>query len=1645
MKFELIFHRLGLATISLFCFFSLSGQDIYNEAGEYTYTIPSNITQIKVECWGAGGGGSSVNWNYHAGNGGGGGAYSSSIITVTSGNTYLFTVGEGGNANTDGGDSYFNSTQVVAAGGSGADFNNAGTGGTVANSTGNLSRYAGGDGANGAEYSYYGGGGGGSAGRTGAGGSAAQYSGGTGAGAYGGNGGDGSAFYDRPYSWAYSVSTDGSSAGGGGGGAYRANNQDATGSNGADGQVIITLPSSVVLSSPNQIEDDNVAQGTSDYPICSFQADISISSPTLNSLTFITSGTYVESDISSYKLWYSTSNDFSTATQIGNDINTNLGTGTHNFTSISEILPSENINYFWITIDVEEATVGNTISVNAISADDIYFDLASVTGEVTTAGTQTFILSSKITLSSDDPAVPDAILEQGTNDNIIYSFSTAISNLSTSLDSISFTTTGTYDDDDFSRFKLYYGTTNDFSTAIQTGSNLITDLGTGSHTITSIDLNCGPDTTYYFWITANVSEDPVNGHYLIVSAITTNNLFFSSGVKSGSTYNGGQQTLSVVNGVIITTSHPAVSATSLSQGDIEEPFYKFKAIISGDNVVFNSVTFTTAGAYVAADVDKFQLWFNDVNSKVSATQIGNDITTGLGTGTHTFNNINENLDNGETYYFWITVDITEDATAGNTLYIEALAAANMDFEKTTGPGWDRNVTPTVSTYDGGLQTIEEKVDTDGDGVTDDDDYDDDNDGIPDYDENEHCNTETEELFPNSGFEDGNTGFSSGYEYTEDDLTATDELYDEGLYGVVVDPSFLHGAFNPLTETQGEHGNIMVVNGAPSTELIVWSSGTITVSPYTYYTLSVDLVSVTTANYAQLIFNVNEENIGEQFNADVSGTWVSAQTTWYSGTNTQATFEIVNLNLIESGNDFALDNISCTYRLDCDTDDDGIPDRMDLDSDNDGIYDIIEAGGDNYDNGSGQLSSSTDIDNDGLMDVIDNVNAGNANEVYNGTALDNSDTDADGTPNSSDLDSDGDLCSDVNEAFGDYDADGDSILGSSPIEVDDFGVVQNEGGYSTPNDNDNNNTFDFEQAVPIINTQPENLSLCIESSGQTATFTVNADNNGGTFQWFVSEDNGDSWSQLNNGGDYSGTTTDELSLDIAQGDDTYDSNLYCLALYNNAYYCSPLFSDTVTLLTFTSTPAQPGEISGYDTVCQNLEGLVYSIASLAETEYYTWTVPTNWEITNGEDSTNMTVTSSSNGGNITVTATNICGTSNAQTMAVIVEEPTPSFIIPTYDSTVCQSAEITYITESGKSNYDWEISDGYGDYSLVSGGGSTDNYVTLKWTATGSKKVTVNYNDNGCTGTAVTRTVTVIANAIVLSQPQTPDTMCAGTGSATLSLTTSGTVSGYQWQVSTDGGTTWSNLINASPYSGVTTTTLTITSPSAALDSALYRCLIAGNCGNLTSNTVVLTVNATAIDSQSTAGQTICKGDTFSSIYITGVGKNLSYQWYSNTIASTTGGTSLGSDYGAQTDTLSPPSSTTGTRYYYCVVSGDCGDVSSNVSGAFIVNDLPEISLSVSSDTISFGSYADLSASGGTSYSWTSNPDSIVSDLNSTTIYNPRYTPGSNPTNIPPFITTYFKVNVTDGNNCSAVDSIDVTLFRKPETGAEYHIKNTWSR
>jgi hypothetical protein len=89
-----------------------------------------------------------------------------------------------------------------------------------------------------------------------------------------------------------------------------------------------------------------------------------------------------------------------------------------------------------------------------------------------------------------------------------------------------------------------------------------------------------------------------------------------------------------------------------------------------------------------------------------------------------------------------------------------------------------------------------------------------------------------------------------------------------------------------------------------------------------------------------------------------------------------------------------------------------------------------------------------------------------------------------------------------------------------------------------------------------------------------------------------------------------------------------------------------------------------------------------------------------------------------------------------------------------------------------------------------------------------------------------------------------DASVIGCSSTTTTLSLSGEGSGtlaYQWQVSSNGGIGWGNVLNSGRYSGAQTNQLIITNNSMTISGNHYRLRVTNECGTAYSNATVLTI------------------------------------------------------------------------------------------------------------------------------------------------------------------------------------------------------------
>ncbi len=161
------------------------------------------------------------------------------------------------------------------------------------------------------------------------------------------------------------------------------------------------------------------------------------------------------------------------------------------------------------------------------------------------------------------------------------------------------------------------------------------------------------------------------------------------------------------------------------------------------------------------------------------------------------------------------------------------------------------------------------------------------------------------------------------------------------------------------------------------------------------------------------------------------------------------------------------------------------------------------------------------------------------------------------------------------------------------------------------------------------------------------------------------------------------------------------------------------------------------------------------------------------------------------------------------------------------------------------------------------GTSTANPTTTPLTVTTSGTYYVRTYNGSCwsTNSLASAAITINAAQSITTQPtnQTINEPATATFSVVASNAT-----GYQWQISTDGGSSWSDI------SGATASSYTTGATTTAMNGYQYHCIVSGTapCTALTSNAGILTVNAPSafcIDEGFNAGTTAPAGWSFTSI------------------------------------------------------------------------------------------------------------------------------------------------------------------------------------
>ena len=378
----------------------------------------------------------------------------------------------------------------------------------------------------------------------------------------------------------------------------------------------------------------------------------------------------------------------------------------------------------------------------------------------------------------------------------------------------------------------------------------------------------------------------------------------------------------------------------------------------------------------------------------------------------------------------------------------------------------------------------------------------------------------------------------------------------------------------------------------------------------------------------------------------------------------------------------------------------------------------------------------------------------------------------------------------------------------------------------------------------ITTQPTNAGSCV---GGTATFTIAAQGTGLVYQWQINTGSG--WSNLSNDATYNGVTT--ATMTVSNVNAGMAGHQFRCVLSNTCTVSLTSDAGSLSIGTASSITSQPQPVTGCDGGTAS-----FVLGATGSGNIYQWQLntPSGWvNITNGgvySGATTATLTLTNitmvlNGYEFRCLLSNAgCPSVTASSAAILTVQALPSITGQPVSSTVCLGSGTSYsVTAQGTAlTYQWQSNNGTGWTNLSNGAvytGATGLTLTISNTTLAMNGTQFRCVVNGVCPPALisdAATLTVHAPATVSASP-TDQEVCSGSA---VTFTVSGTsvpTLNYQWQVSTNGGASWTDI------SGANAASYTISNVPMSATASRYRCLLSNaTCpAQVASTAAVLTV------------------------------------------------------------------------------------------------------------------------------------------------------------------------------------------------------------
>jgi hypothetical protein len=480
------------------------------------------------------------------------------------------------------------------------------------------------------------------------------------------------------------------------------------------------------------------------------------------------------------------------------------------------------------------------------------------------------------------------------------------------------------------------------------------------------------------------------------------------------------------------------------------------------------------------------------------------------------------------------------------------------------------------------------------------------------------------------------------------------------------------------------------------------------------------------------------------------------------------------------------------------------------------------------------------------------------------------------------------------------------------------------------------------AGPVITTNPVNSAVFTPASG---TFTAAATGSPTpTVQWQVSTDGGATFN------DIAGATSTTLSIIGFPGEDGYRYR----AVFTNSSGSATTTAATLTVFFAPGVTTNPVNQS----VAANTSVSFTAAASGNTPPAVQWQQSTDGGATfaniAGATSTTLSFTAAGgdNGNQYHAVFTNIVGSATTAAATLTVTAAPVVTTNPT-DQTLNAGQTATFTaaaTGIPTPTVQWQVStDGGTTFNNVAGATSTTLSFTAAAGQNGDKYRAVFTNGSG-SATTTAATLTVKSAPTVTANPVNQSAAATSTVSFTAAATGSPTPT-VQWQQSTDGGATFTNV------AGATSTTLTLNNITAGMNGNEYRAVFTNSAGAATTTAATLTVTGgpqittNPTDAAVNAAQTA----TFTAV-ATGA-PTPTVQWQ----VSTDGGATFNNVPGATSTTLAFTATAGQNGNKYRAVFTNASGVATTSAATLTVNSAPTVTTNPVNQSVSATSTATFTA------------------------------------------------------------------------------------